>query len=179
MGESERYCEHLRNQDVLSLPYRTDRLRFLMENLGEHRHLLLPEMAYYYFEEVRTCYINGAYVACVLLVQAAIEDILRDFFRSAGMNKFADKSGFKQLIGTCVARKLINEEEAERIEHIRRIRNPYTHTKRIMHRTSLFKRMERLNFEKEASDLMREDAESAILSLFDLLKRYPLSFCED
>ncbi len=49
----------LEEQDKLSMPYRVERLRYLIEQFGDEKHLLMGGMSWYYFEEARLSYLNG------------------------------------------------------------------------------------------------------------------------
>ncbi|MBM3325058.1 MAG: DUF4145 domain-containing protein [Calditrichaeota bacterium] len=178
MTKGSEFEDLLREQDSLSLPHRAERLRFLFEKFGESRHMLVPQMAYYYIEESKLCYLNGAFVACVLVVQAALEDILRDFYRLQGNDKLVEK-GFKDLINKSSEDGLISDREAAEMHSIRELRNPYQHTKLPMHEKGFSRRIQKSNFEKDEWDLMREDAEKALICLFELIGRYPFSFYLD
>lgn len=174
MNNKSKCEDFLKEQDMLSLPHRAKRLKFLVEKFGELQYIGLPQMAFYYFEGARLCYLNGTFAACVLIVQAALEDILRSFFRFSGDDKITEL-GFKGLIDECLRKNLINEEEAINLHNVRKCRNPYVHTKDPMHPKGLIGRMQKSNFEKDDWDLMKEDAENAIICLFDFIKRHPFS----
>jgi hypothetical protein len=176
MTDSERIMrEFLLEQDRLSLPYRLERLDFLVRHFGPERHLLLIDMSAHYFEEARLCYLNGIFVACVLMVQCALEELLRGFFRLKGDDALAATAGFNTLIEHSLCEGFICQDEAQEMDDIRTARNPYVHPKGIAHPTSLFRRIETANFEKDESELMREDAQKALLCLFSLLQRPPFT----
>jgi hypothetical protein len=173
------FYDYLKNQDELSINDRAKRLKFLVETFGEPKYLAIPEMTYYYLDEARLCYLNGNYVACVLIVQASIEDILRYlhlFSYDERIRKSAKKANFNYLIEKSLEYGLIKQKEAECMHKTRRIRNPYVHTKTHEHPQSLIKRKLESDFKKNTEDLMKEDAEYAIICFFNLIKRYPLSF---
>jgi len=179
MNRIDKFEAFLKEQDAISLPYRAERLRFLVETYGEPRYQLLSYMASHYLEEAKLCYLNGTYTSCILIVQAALEDILRHFYRLMGNDKLANKSGFKELIEESVKKRFIIEEEADAMNHVRNLRNPYVHTKGPMHQSGFIRRAQESNFEKDDWDLMKEDAEDAIRCLFALIKRRPFSFYEE
>lgn len=179
MKKINRFEEFLKEQDRISLPYRAERLEYLVEKFGEDRFMALPQMAYYYVEEAKICYLNGAFVSCVLIVQAAIEDILRNFSFIVPQGYKANEYNFKDLINASLSRGGISKEEAESIHEVRELRNPYVHTKTMMHQNGFLMRCKEYNFEKDEWDLMKEDAEKAIECLFCLIKRFPFSVYED
>jgi len=175
MKEDNIFEEFLKEQDDISFPYRVERLKFLVKNFGEDRNMALPQMAYYYVEEAKICYLNGAFVSCILIVQAAIEDILRHFCFIVPHGYEAIEYNFKDLIDGSLAREAISKEEAESIHEVRKLRNPYVHTKNMMHSSGFLMRCKESNFEKDEWNLMKEDAEKAIVCLFNLIKRFPFS----
>lgn len=175
----DEFVDFLRTHDAQTLPFRAERLRFLVESFGEPRDMFLGQMSAYYFEEAKLCYINEAFASCVLIVQAAMEDLLRHFFRLAEEDRFADKAGFKELIDKSVSERFITKIEAENMHQVRTLRNPYVHTKGLMHRTGFLQRAKESGFEKDDWDLMKEDAEKAVLCFFNLIRRRPFSFHED
>lgn len=166
----------LEEQDRLSMPFRAERLRYLVKQFGHEKHLLMGGMSAHYFEEARLSYLNGIYVGCVMLTQAAIEELLRHFFRLKGDDSTADEAGFSDLISKSSKEGFITHQEAIDMDNLRKRRNPYMHPKGPAHPSSLHKRMVIANFTKDDSDLMREDAEEGLEVLFGLLQRYPFSF---
>jgi hypothetical protein len=167
--------EFLLEQDSLSLPYRLERLDFVVRNFGPERHLLLTGMSAHYFQEARLCYLNGIFVATLLMVQCALEELLRGFFRLKGDDAVAGTAGFKAVIEHSLHEGFISQDEAQEMDDIRTARNPYVHPKEIAHPTSLLRRIQMANFEKDEGELMREDAEKALLCLFRLLQRAPFT----
>jgi hypothetical protein len=176
MKDIDRLEEYLQQQDLESLQYRAERAQFLLEHFGESRHMLLPEMAFYYINEAKLCYISGAFVACILVIQSALEDILRNFCFIVPRGYQAKKHNFEHLIDDALKRRIINKTEAVSMHKIRKLRNPYVHTKHVTHSKALSRRIKESNFEKDAFILMKEDAEQAIICLFSLVRRYPFSF---
>lgn len=95
-----------------------------------------PILATMYFEEARLCWYSGAFVACILMVQLAFEELLRDHYRVAlgvgGMLKrgmSVDAATFSALIERAQADGLVSEREARRLHRLRRRRNPFVHSK--------------------------------------------------
>jgi len=179
MVDANEFERHLKREDSVSLPYRITRLRFLVEEFGEPRYIGVPQMAFFYIEEAKTCYLNGAFVACVLVAQAALEDMLRWTLTlldpQLSGRKLASMK-FKQVINLWHAKELLSEEEAEGLHRIRETRNPYVHTKEITHARGFLRRSQQSDFTKDEWDLMIEDAERALKCLFHLLSRFPFTF---
>ena len=179
MREDHELKEFLKEQDRISMPYRVERLRFLIVSFGNERYMLLPQMASYYVEEARLCYLAGAFVSCVLIVQSALEDILRNFcFIVPGGHK-ATEFSFNDLIDASLARGAISKEEAESIQEVRKLRNPYVHPGDAMSPRGFLMRLKDIDFEKDQWDLMKGDAEKAIVCLFSLIRRFPFSVYEN
>ncbi len=166
----------LEEQDRLSMPYRVERLRYLIEQFGDEKHLLMGGMSWYYFEEARLSYLNGIYVGCIMLTQASIEELLRHFFRLKGDDRIADKAGFGQLVDESKRENFISDLEASEMHALRKCRNPYVHPKSPTHPSSMHRRVVDAGFLKDDYDLMRLDAENAMEVLFRLLQRHPFAF---
>lgn len=176
MTGTNEFETYLNEEDSLSLRYRAERLKFLVEKFGEPRYMALPQMAYFYIEEAKLCYLNGTFVACVLIVQAALEDILRNFCFIVPHGYKSKKSRFEDIINDVLEKGGISKEEAESIHEVRKLRNPYAHTKGMMHPRSFLRRIQKSNFKKDEWDLMKGDAEKAIICLFNFIERFPFSY---
>ncbi|HHX8497364.1 TPA: hypothetical protein ACVO3H_004506, partial [Vibrio diabolicus] len=108
------------------------------------------------FHELANSYVNGNYMAVVLLCQAFIEHSLSGEFIMRGQNTIAESS-FKKILESAKAAEIISETLFEQLEVLRKIRNPYVHAKAGLKNGSLAKKMIDGRFES-AEELAKSDA---------------------
>ncbi|MFD2178080.1 hypothetical protein [Veronia pacifica] len=108
------------------------------------------------FHELGNSYVNGNYMAVVLLCQAFIEHSLSGEFIMRGHNTIAESS-FKKILESAKSFEIISEALFEQLEVLRKIRNPYVHAKAGLKNGSLVKKMIDGRFES-AEDLAQSDA---------------------
>ncbi|MCF9126266.1 hypothetical protein J8A01_23180 [Vibrio parahaemolyticus] len=108
------------------------------------------------FHELANSYVNGNYMAVVLLCQAFIEHSLSGEFIMRGQNTIAESS-FKKILESAKGAEIISEALFEQLEVLRKIRNPYVHAKAGLKNGSLAKKLIDGRFES-AEDLAKSDA---------------------
>lgn len=93
----------------------------------------VPALAHEYFEEARLCWYVGAYVATVLMVQLAFEELLRSSYRTArgvggrlDSGVLIDRAGFGQLIHQGRSDGFLSRLEANELASLkeRRVETP-------------------------------------------------------
>ncbi|PKB63486.1 MAG: hypothetical protein BZY80_06900 [SAR202 cluster bacterium Io17-Chloro-G2] len=89
-------------------------------------------LALAYHEEARLCWVNGAYVAAILMSQLALEEMIRSHYRAFSGNvsvaQKVDRAGFADLIDQAEKDGWVETEEAKQLHVIRKnYRNPYVH----------------------------------------------------
>lgn len=112
------------------------RLRLLCRT--SPRRMFSPVLGTEYFEEARLCWYSGAFVACILMVQVAFEELLRDHYRVAlgvgGILKKGvgvDAATFSAFIERAEADGRVTKREARRLHRLRKRRNPFVHSKDV------------------------------------------------
>lgn len=124
----EQLVEDLRIEDELTLEGRIDRLHFVLEEFGPPADMLLiggiPSM--FAIRELERSFINGNYLATILVAQVFIEHTFGGAYILAGEDKIGE-GGFATLIDTSLRKGIITEELAEQFHELRKMRNPYTH----------------------------------------------------
>lgn len=158
-----------------SRPCRVERMQLLLDFFGENANMMffggvVPVQA---FEEMRLTYLNGLYVSCVVISQIVIEHILAGMFELFNRPDM-EGAGFQKLTETALREGYISQEEFDGLDQLRRLRNPYTHSKRIMHETCFIRRAGETGF--HPTDLFRQDAEAALAVVSRLVSRRPFSF---
>jgi hypothetical protein len=89
-----------------------------------------PEFAFYYYEEVKDCYINGHFIACIIMCQLVCSEMLKWHYRVAPGNiDFVNQAGFDKLIERALSDQFISKELADKLHTMRKFRNSLEHTK--------------------------------------------------
>lgn len=91
------------------------------------------------YREVQLCFIDGHFLATIVLAQAFVEKVLHNHYNSLGFEKVAN-SGLNRILAHAKESKIINEFIINKIDKIRKIRNPITHLKDFEYEHSLDKR---------------------------------------
>jgi len=123
--------------DERARPGRIVRLKWLRAEAPLESYPV-PALAQEYFEEARLCWYVGAFVASILMVQLAFEELLRSHYRVArgvggdlAPRKSVDSAGFADLIEHAKRDGLLSSSEVRDLTLLRKSRNPYVHTKGV------------------------------------------------
>ncbi len=116
--------------------------------------------------EVANSYVNGNYMAVVLLAHAFIEHSLSGELIMRGQNAIAESS-LKKIIDKSLSENVIDEELYVSLEALRKIRNPYVYAKAGIKSASLIKKMIDGHFE-----LAEFLAKSEALESLSILKAF-------
>ncbi len=168
----------LKADETASRPCRVDRMHLLLDHFGQNRDMLffggvIPAQA---FEEMRLAYLNGLYISCVVVSQIVIEHILAGLLDLSGRTTL-EGAGFQRLTEEARAEGYISEKEFEDLIRLRRLRNPYTHSRPVMHDSCVIRRAAETG--SHPLELFKQDAETALAIVAGLLSRYPFSFLEE
>lgn len=85
--------------------------------------------ALYFYDEAQWCFINGEFIACILMCQLVCSEMLKAHYRWTGKIDFVNKAGFDQLIKQALSDGFINHEIADKLHSMKRFRNSLEHTK--------------------------------------------------
>ncbi|MBN2503304.1 MAG: hypothetical protein JXB38_21180 [Anaerolineales bacterium] len=166
---------HLRNSHREAIGERLERYKYIWQEFGPPMGMILIGgiSASLALEELRLCYIDGYYLACVLLAQIFIENSLGGLYIMAGDERTAEK-GFAQLIDKALMDNLIDPLLANHFHELRRMRNTYVHPNAGLDKRTVMGRMlekyeDGKTFESP-KDFAEEDARQAIEILVDFLR---------
>jgi len=149
----------LKQLDARTIKNRAERLKYL-ESIYPRWVSMFGEMEpIFIFEEARLTFLNGAFISTILLCQAFIEHWLTQYLSSKSDPGEMPKT-MEGMLERCRKDGLIHEYLVDRIDLLRRIRNPFTHKKRYEHPYLLSRRM----FEKKLppEDVLEQDAKDAL-----------------
>jgi hypothetical protein len=116
------------------------------------------------FEEAKTTYVNGEFIATILLCQAFIEHWLTVLCER---NVAELPKNLEGLLTVCCKEGLVHPYVLEKINDLRLIRNPLTHRKSSEYPYSISQRMVDMKVDRE--ELLENDAKKAIEIMFTLL----------
>jgi len=166
--------------EVLTQADRVERFVELNELFGRQGDKLLKGglQSQLALHELANSYVNGNYMAVILLSQAFIEHSLSGEFIMRGQNGIAESS-FKKIIVTAFDAEIIDKELYESLDELRLLRNPYVHAKAGLKNGSLVKKMIDGKFES-AELLAKSDALNALSTLKSFTdKNVIMWFAED
>jgi hypothetical protein len=160
--------------DARTLQDRFERLKFVRDqHPAENDHLFfggpIPAQA---FQEMQFCYIHGAYISCTLAAQVVLEHLFTAFLEWNGRNDL-DGAGFKALSEAALAEGLISQSEFNDFERLRRIRNPYTHSKPFMGESCVIRRSAESGLPPH--EVFKEDAQKALAIVIKVFSRQPFA----
>lgn len=167
----------LNDEDYKTLIARTDRLFSIATLIEESDEGLLFHggvLTHRAFEEARWCWVNGQFIACTILCQCFVENSLRSMFGARGYSsgesdQWITHSSMKELIEKSVEIDLIDQDLAVRLNQLRKMRNPYIHTRPVFSDGHFMKRVVDLGEMPET--LCEEDARQAIIIMFDVARQ--------
>ncbi len=165
---------HIEVNNKLSSKERLERYKYVWREFGPPVDMLLGGgiQSFLAFEEIKLCYIEGFYLATVLLAQIFIENSLGAEYIIAGADKTVE-SGFYQIINKSLEDNRINKRLANKFHKLRRIRNTYIHPKggtgpgTIIER--IFEKIKRGKSFTSIYKMAKEDSKEAISIVADYL----------
>lgn len=153
-------------EDSARMRSRVQRLKFLVNEYGSTNGLQLFHgvLTHRFFEEARWCFVNGQFIACVLLCQCFLEGTLRSLLGAGGKNygvsdRWLEHAGFCDLIEKAKDCGIITSRQAKDCHAVRQMRVEYVHARPTFSRKHIAYRMIREG--KSAIRLSERDARQA------------------
>ncbi len=129
----------LLDYDKASFDDRLKRLNYI-KKIYPDGLLLLGDMEFVFtFGEIKECYINGHFIAVIVLTQSFIEKIFTKFFLERGFEKETNY-GIDKMIKFARKNALIHSTILDKVDELRLKRNPFVHSKDFEYPHSLSKR---------------------------------------
>jgi hypothetical protein len=91
------------------------------------------------FREVQLCFIDGHFLATIVLAQAFVEKLIHEHYKKLGLESISNK-GLYAMLQHARKHKTISSFVVNHVDAIRLMRNPITHTKDINYQHGLDKR---------------------------------------
>jgi len=121
----------LRKYDNETFDDRIERIKWLEKILPNCDYLMEFDTALI-FEEAKTSFINGQFIATIILANAFIEHYLQGKLINKGFIGEA-KQGLKDIVKFIRKNGMLHEYLCKKINHLRQFRNPFIHLKEWEH----------------------------------------------
>lgn len=145
---------------------RVERYRWLNNILPKEYSFVMSMEAFYLKDEIFRAFINGEFVAAILLSQAFIEHWLCGLMTSKGHDKLSNKS-LCEIIKFAKDNHIIHEFILEKTDELRKIRNPFIHPKPFDHEFNLSQRS--LSKAQRPEEILLKDAQRAISLMYQIV----------
>lgn len=160
IAQEESKCKRtLRKFDSDTFEERSKRCEFLFNLVPNESIWISSEESYYIWIEIKLAYINGCYISTILLAQSFIERKFQgDYHMMLDFHK--SELTLNKILKQMKKDKSMDSYWIERIDTIRKKRNPLVHFKDVMQEVSIGMRS---NFDRDkAIELLKQDAKEAI-----------------
>jgi len=158
----------LQRYDTQTFTERLERLEWLQKVFPQGYEFLMSSETSFVFDEVKMAYINGEYIATILLVTAFLEHWLGNYLASKGYVKEA-RGGLNAILECLDKYELMHPFLTKNTDQLRRIRNPFVHLKPFEHEHRLFQRA--LHHSKDPVTILEEDARDAISLMYEIVTK--------
>ncbi len=120
--------EWLRKEDTECFQERQSRMQWIISIAPENDAWLFHGglLTKYLFEEARYCYVYGQFLSTIILGFSFIEHSLASLFFAEGEDKL-ERASASVLFNEALKQHLINDDEYQHLERIRKFRNPIVH----------------------------------------------------
>lgn len=155
----------LSKQDRESLSERVERINYLRKIVPSRMGIMGSMDLVFVFQEAKSSYVNGQFIATLLLAQAFIEKVIQSQMEAKGYP--GTNRGLKYMIKYCRDKNLLPSIVLDKIDYLRNIRNPFTHLKPDNYPFHLDKRI----YQKKMQPykVLENDAREAISTMLTVL----------
>lgn len=167
----------LEQDEAISRPYRAERLKKLLAVIPEEEMVFFGGLASAQaYTEIRLAYIHGLYLSTVLLALACIEQELAGVLHIRGTDSAAN-ARLEKLLKESLTRGIITTGEFQTFDHLREVRNSYTHFRSPTDRTAWARRA--MATDTPIDDVLEADATSALSALGSFINRSATIYTAD
>lgn len=151
--------------DRETLDGRVQRLRHLQTIFPKGYGFLSSLETAFLFDEAKMSYINGQFIATILLAQAHIEHGLQSYVAQRGESRLAS-AGLAKITKFLRRHNLVHTFLLDRIDRLRKIRNPFTHLPDWDSPHTLTRRAAQRQHDWSAT--LRDDAEFSLALMYEM-----------
>lgn len=158
--------KYLTDNDIDTFDDRLARLTFV-NKMYPKGLILAGDMEFVFtFGEIKECYINGHFIATIILTQSFIEKVFIEFFNSKSLSKETNH-GLDRMIKYARKKSLINSVILNMVDNLRLKRNPFVHSKDFDYPHSLSRRT--INNKTMPFEQLDKDAKEAMQIMFYIM----------
>lgn len=158
----------LAEYDKFTFQDRVERLKYLNKIYPPGTRMMSMSM-YYLFQEVKYTFINGLYAATVMLSLSIIEHWSIEELKFRGYDLKNKRPGINDVMNCLKENNLLHPFLVEKIENLRRIRNPFVHYRKMEDAENLDHRSVDIGIHH--FDLAEKDAKEALAVMYEVLQR--------
>lgn len=155
----------LKKEDASSFAERLERVKYLDKIMPSSLGLLLSDEMHYILAEVNVSFISGQFVATILLTQSFIEHWLANRVAKAKLKKYG-RSGLDSILKAMIENDTANIGLLKKIDRLRKIRNPFVHSKSFNDEYNISKLA--INKKITPEELLEKEAKDAISLLYQV-----------
>jgi hypothetical protein len=160
-----KYEASLERGDRRSLATRAARVRWLSTVIPSNLGFLMPVETFLVFNEAKSSYVYGNFVATVVLAASFVEHWFSASLAAKGFQREADR-GLAAAIKIARDRQLAHPTLLDAADRLRQIRNPFVHLKSFDHEHGIGRRA--LKHRKDPLHLVEADAKDAVLTMYSM-----------
>jgi hypothetical protein len=149
--------------DRLAAPVRAERIRWVAKVIPRNTWFGMPMDTYYLFEEAKSCFIYGQFVATVVMSVSFIEHWFAANLHKRGFHKEAS-AGLAAMVACARKHHLVVEVILHRVDRLRLKRNPFAHLKGMDHEHSLGARS--VTQRQHPDEVLEQDAREALEGMY-------------
>lgn len=160
------------HDDLYGRVKRFRQLNDLSRDLGRNGTMIFGPAAILAWGEARSSFVNGNFVATVLLCQSMVEQLLASFLHGGLMaDDLPRRIGFKGTLKRCQDRNLLSDQDSKDLNKLMGLRNPLSHYRHVDDGSSLDRRS--IDGREPIETLIQRDAEFAIGLATRILAKTP------
>lgn len=153
----------LERAEKATLPLRAERIRWLERVIPRNQAFGMPLETFYVFEEAKSSFVYGCFVASTVLSAAFVEHWLGAHLSQQGFTKEIER-GLAAMTECCRKNNLLNPTLLDRIDRLRLIRNPFAHLKSFDHPHGLGQRS--LRGRSHPKQMLETDAKDSLTTMY-------------
>jgi len=142
---------------------RAARARWLKRTIPKNVSYVLPVETALVFEEAKSCFVYGHFVAAIILAASFIEHWMTSNLQQSGHHKEASR-GLAAAIRFARRTHLLDPIVLDQADRLRLIRNPFVHLKEFDHEHTITQRAGR--YRTDPWTLSERDAQEALIAMY-------------
>jgi hypothetical protein len=160
------------------LPERVRRFRYLTDlsgALGQGGTMIFGGTpAYAAFSEARSSFVNGNFVATIVLCQSLVESLLAAFLHAGIMDELPPRIAFDETLKRCHSQGILSDTDVVDLKKLATLRNPLTHFRHLEDKQHPDRRA--MEEQSSGADILRKDAYFAVGLAVRMLAKPPFRF---